>query len=326
MLFKLLNITGITLLLFFALASIALYKCVLQTWNFFGKQKVKCARGIPFIGAHWRSVFHLCTLNDDWIRIYKQYPNERFIGLFGLFGRPTYLIRDPELIKQISIKDFEYFTNHLMDVHEDSDVLMCRTLFNMRDQRWKDMRATLSPTFTGSKMKLMFRLITDETKRLLDYLNNEMRDGRAKEYELRNLFGRVSSDTIASVSFGIENNALMDETNIFFRTGTSIAAHGLVLFIYKTIPKLANLLKISIFQKNDLLFFQKLATDNISFREKSGVHRNDMVDLLVDAKRGTIKYASDSKDENIGFATVDESYMKTMDKGNITSAWTFDFL
>jgi cytochrome P450 len=37
-------------------------------------------------------------------------------------------------------------------------------------QRWKDMRSTLSPAFTSSKMKTMFVLMSDCCQQLVDFL------------------------------------------------------------------------------------------------------------------------------------------------------------
>lgn len=60
---------------------------------------------------------------------------------------PAYIIRDPELIKQIGIKDFDHFSDH-PKLHTDKN----NALNALTGQKWRDMRSTLSPAFTGSKM------------------------------------------------------------------------------------------------------------------------------------------------------------------------------
>lgn len=53
------------------------------------------------------------------------------------------MIRDVELIKQISVKNFDSFLNHRFVIDENVDKLFGRSLIMMVDQKWKDMRTTL---------------------------------------------------------------------------------------------------------------------------------------------------------------------------------------
>lgn len=67
----------------------------------------------------------------------------RFFGVFE-FTKPIYCIRDPELIRQISVKDFGHFVNHRSMFDENVDKFFGRkSLFILRDQNWRDMRSTL---------------------------------------------------------------------------------------------------------------------------------------------------------------------------------------
>lgn len=45
---------------------------------------------------------------------------------------PTLVVRDPELIKQITVKDFEYFLAHRFFVIEGSDPLWSKNLFSLK--------------------------------------------------------------------------------------------------------------------------------------------------------------------------------------------------
>lgn len=92
----------------------------------------------------------------------------RVSGLFE-FSTPTYFIRDPKLLKKLTVKDFDSFLDHKSFLGEDVDPLFGKALFSLQGQKWKgvwslswsilkidffffsllDMRATLSPAFTG---------------------------------------------------------------------------------------------------------------------------------------------------------------------------------
>lgn len=55
-------------------------------------------------------------------------------------------------------------------------------------------------------------------------------------------------------------------------------------------------------------FFKKLVMETIENREKSGIIRHDMINLLMQAKKGTLVHEEDTKDSSeTGFATVQES-------------------
>lgn len=129
--------------------------------------------------------------------------NFRFFGLFDS-GKPLLVIRDPELIKQITVKDFEHFLDH-RDINVDIGPLFGKSLFMLRGQRWRDMRATLSPAFTGSKMRQMFQLVADcsnQSTRIL--LERAKSTPELKSTDLKDMFTRFTTDVIATSAFGIK--------------------------------------------------------------------------------------------------------------------------
>jgi cytochrome P450 len=55
-----------------------------------------------------------------------------------------------------------------------SDLLYVSSLST--GQKWKDMRSTLTPAFTSSKMKMLFTLMSETSKQLTVYLENRLRE------------------------------------------------------------------------------------------------------------------------------------------------------
>lgn len=77
----------------------------------------------------------------------------RIYGAF-FFRQPQYFVRHPEAIKLITVKAFDHFEDHRgFGGAADHDKIWSNSMFMMRGQRWRDMRATMSPAFTGSKMR-----------------------------------------------------------------------------------------------------------------------------------------------------------------------------
>lgn len=257
------------------------------------------------------------TFPDFVKTIYEKYPSARVFGFFDT-TTPIFVIRDPELIKRIAVKDFDHFVDHRpmfghvdMD-HDDSNKLFAKSLFGLTGQRWREMRATLSPAFTGSKMRQMFGLMVDGCETMMQYFESQTSAKRSViEIEVKDVLSRLGIDIIATCAFGLKVNSLKDPNNEFYRQGRRIVKFSGFGFILKIsamrfFPKLTTMLGIDVVAKEQADYFTKLIRDTVSTRESQGIVRHDMIDLLIQAKKNTLKYQEESESHE-GFATVTES-------------------
>lgn len=53
------------------------------------------------------------------------------------FMTPVYLVRDPQLLKKMTVKDFDYFMDHKVIISEDLDALFGKALISLTGQKWK---------------------------------------------------------------------------------------------------------------------------------------------------------------------------------------------
>ena len=53
------------------------------------------------------------------------------------FSKPIFIIRDPKLIKQMAIKDFDNFTDHRVFFDESMNKILGKSLVTLRGQKWK---------------------------------------------------------------------------------------------------------------------------------------------------------------------------------------------
>ena len=90
---------------------------------------------------------------------YDKFKQHKFHGLYMLL-KPALIITDPELIRMILIKDFNKFADRGLYNNEKVDPLS-GNLFQIGGERWKILRAKMSPTFTSGKLKQMFLLIME---------------------------------------------------------------------------------------------------------------------------------------------------------------------
>lgn len=223
-----------------------------------------------------------------------------------------YLIRDPEIFKQIAIKDFESFEDRRFFLNPEVDSLFGNSILCLSGRKWHDMRATLSPAFTGYKMRLMFELVRDCALNTTKHFKELLRNENAISVEMTDIFSRYSTDVIASCSFGHNVDSFNDKTNEFFMCGRKISettslSQAIKFFVQNFAPKLMKMLKIEYFDADIRKFISTMVLDSMHHRRVNGINRPDMIDILMKAQDGTLVYQDDMQPQLDGFATVEES-------------------
>lgn len=224
------------------------------------------------------------------------------------------MVRDPELLRQMTIKDFDHFEDHKMFADGDADDMFGNSLFMMHGSKWRDMRATLSPAFTGSKMRQMFDLISDCAYGLSEHFKKQAKAGIAIEPEMKDLFSKYTNDVIATSAFGISVNSFENPKNEFFVTGKRMLNFSSVSFVLKVVcmrllPQLMKALNLQVIDRPSTEFFKTLVLEAMNVREEKKIVRPDMINMLMQVRNGKKMAISGEQEENIldGFATVEES-------------------
>nr|AJN91173.1 cytochrome P450 monooxygenase CYP9G18 [Cnaphalocrocis medinalis] len=278
---------------------------------------VKYLPGLPFFGNTIRSTFLWSHIIDDIETVYKAFPKERYVGYMELTS-PYILIRDPELIKQITVKDFDHFTNHKEFFSEEVEPLFGGSLLMMKGDRWRDMRTTLSPAFTGSKMRLMMPFMVEISKNIVE----DLKDHLDEDIDVNDLMYRYTTDVIASAAFGLQVNSVKERDNQFFKMGRSLFTfthtQRAYFFFCLMFPKLAKMLKLQLFPEGTTRFFKDIVTTTMEQREKNNIVRPDMIQLLMEAVKGTLSANSTEKEKEVGFATVQEEIKQNA----VTREWS----
>nr|CAI5847744.1 unnamed protein product [Callosobruchus analis] len=234
---------------------------------------------------------------------------------------PTLYIRDLELLKQLCVKDFDHFVEHRSFVPDNCDPLWDKNLFALKGQRWKEMRPILSPSFTSSKMRAMFVLMSDCAKRFVKFFADK--NEKIIELEMKDSFTRYCNDVIATCAFGIECDSLNQPNNSFYAMGRKTTDFSsflmLIKFIgYSFVPWLFQLLKVPLFDEEVKNFFYHLVDETIKTREEKGIVRPDMIHLLMEARKGKVKQEEETNIDT-GFSTVEESTVLKVTNQDIAS-------
>ncbi|XP_026324880.1 cytochrome P450 9e2-like [Hyposmocoma kahamanoa] len=300
-----------------------------QVYSFFKRRGVKTPGIIPPFGTMLSVLVKREHFAEQITRFYNQFPDQKFYGTFQ-FTKPFLQVRDIELIKKICIKEFESFLDHNTVISEDYDPLFGRNLFSLKGQEWKDMRSTLSPAFTSSKMKMMLPLMVEVGDQMNLCLQKKIKESKHGylDVDVKDLTTRYTNDVIASCAFGLKVDSHMKEGNQFYKMGKTVAYFKfrqiLMFFLLSSFPKVAGVFKWTLFPKSVQNFFRALVVNTMKNRELEQIIRPDMIHLLMEAKKGKLTYdEKSSRDKDAGFATVEESFVG---QKQINRVWSDDDL
>ena len=263
----------------------ALYYRATRNFDFFKKHGIPYMKPVPFFGSIWEMLLQRVSFAEVAERIYNIDRESKYVGFFE-FESPLLVIRDLDLIKSITVKNFDHFPNHRMTFDPDLEPLFSKNIFGLRDERWKEVRNLLTPAFTSSKMKSMFVLMRDCAKDYGDYFASLPADQSV--LELKDAFTKYTNDVIATCAFGINVNSMKNPKNTFYvygRAATSFGrAQSLRFFAAKFSPWLCRLFGIKVFEQKIVDFFQELVASTIKARDENGIVRPDMIQLMMETR------------------------------------------
>lgn len=90
--------------------------------------------------------------------LYKKYKNSHgYVGIFN-FRSPRFLVFDPELAKDVLVRNFRSFqaTELYGRIDEESDPLLGSHMFVHIGEKWKSRRTEISPAFSNSRVSSSF--------------------------------------------------------------------------------------------------------------------------------------------------------------------------
>lgn len=194
----------------------------------------------------------------------------------------------------------------------------------LKGSKWHDMRSTLSPAFTGSKMRLMFDLIVDNA---IDMATQLREKKTSLELEMKEIFNKLTIDMTANAAFGIKINSFQDDHNEFYVMAKDLLNFNrpsvIARFLFLNIlPKIASFFDIQMFAPEVSKFFRGMVLSNMETRDKEGIFRPDLVNLLMQIRKGKIDDSTTDENKLIdGFATVQEFISS---KKSSTRQWSED--
>lgn len=258
-------------------------------------------------------------------KIYNSYPNEKYIPFFRLklyfifnfnfffflmkiqrlvgffdFRTPTYMVCDADVMNQIGISKFDHFVDRIPFLDIQSDTLFGKSVILMCGNKWRAMRSTLAPAFTGSKLRNMFESFVGEiAPNLIESLIKQSRQSGPIRCEMLHFFGCFSADVGASVSFGLEINSFKNPTNKFLIYADAAKYFagfeaGLRVVLLGMFPQLMRAIDFEFVPQCVKKFFKSSIIDTMNERTSKQIFRPDIVNTLMEIRNERLQRQCES--------------------------------
>uniref|UniRef100_A0A1B6EBY3 Cytochrome P450 n=1 Tax=Clastoptera arizonana TaxID=38151 RepID=A0A1B6EBY3_9HEMI len=263
---------------------VCLYFYGSRTFNYWKVRGVPFMKPLPFLGTQLFAFTHSVSRVDFFNNVYNKYEGERYVGLFQ-FKVPLLLIRDPEMVNDILISNFNDFHDRGLDNNHRLNPLSA-SLVQLEGLTWRNLRKKSASVFSQAKLKAMFDIVEPIMVNLVELV--ERNSAERKSMDVRQLALQFTMQTIGAVAFGVDLDMLDEPKSEFIKNADNNFGFTLRRLMYEFLmtlhPKLTSLIKFKAFDPDKERFFIDFAKDVVAHRDISDYHRNDFLQLLINLK------------------------------------------
>ncbi|XP_039292734.1 probable cytochrome P450 6a14 [Nilaparvata lugens] len=237
-------------------------------------------------------VFRLKSIDAVVKDMYDSGEGLKYFGQIGLHKNEI-VLRDPDIVYNVMIKDFSYFMDRPFPVDEKNDPLSAH-LFGLKGDRWRALRYKLAPTFTTGKLRTMFKQLAESSDAIVDYISHKRESLDAKQ-----LVYSYTLDIIASVAFGMkvdahkyldgEKSEFVDMSLRFFQMTNRRFFKFIMITFFERFSKAVG---ITLTEDDVKAFFFALVKDIIAHRKDTGRKSNDFLQLMINIKEQDEKHGA----------------------------------
>lgn len=252
-------------------------------------------KGVPFlkpkfpIGNNDDIGREAANYGHEVIRWYKDLKRKghKFGGAW-VWARPVLVLTDPEYIKDVFVKDFQYFVDRDL-YHNPKDDPASESVLVLHGEEWKNTRQKLTPTFTSARIKMMFSSIVQCSDSLVEAIG--VVAGTGGDINIKELIMSFTIDVIGSTAFGLEAKSFAKESSEFKKIAMSLLDIGifgsLQLITARVSGHLARMLGIKTNPKPITKFFTDVLQKTTEYRRKNNIKRPDLLQLLMELQDNT---------------------------------------
>ena len=133
---------------------------------------------------------------------------EKYGKIWGAYAAstPWVFVSDPDVIKQITLKDFDHFLGHGFKLPKKY-----RSLDTAAGEEWTQLRKGMSPIFSSGKIRGMMRHVDGVVENMINYLHNRVISDPV--IDMRPVYQYLTMDVISKCAFGVDLNCFENPDN-----------------------------------------------------------------------------------------------------------------
>ncbi|KAG8176915.1 hypothetical protein JTE90_018698 [Oedothorax gibbosus] len=257
---------------------ILLYWFSTKNHDYWEKKGIPFAKPVPLLGS----------LYESFRKSFHEVEVDRYKKLGPIYGhfeatRPVISVADVSLLRDILVKDFQFFTGRRS--FNVGDSVADNMVSNLQGEDWKRVRSIITPTFTTGKIKRMVQIFKDCSNTLVQNFHASVKDG--KPVDAKKIYGAFTMDIIASSAFSTKIDSHNDPENKFVQVARGVFTRNvnwrfIMFFLF---PKFMKTFRIGVFAPSAMRFFKEATTQIIEERKRTGQTRNDFLQLLLDTAK-----------------------------------------
>lgn len=236
---------------------------------------------------------------------------------FGSYigNMPALIISDPDILKEIMVKQFSKFTDRVMGIPIEKKWDKAVSVAN--GEHWKFLRHTLSPTFSSGKMRHMSPYI----HRCLDNLLEILEDKRLNQgdgFDITPIIRGYTMDVICSTGFGVDVDSQRNPDNQYIKYAKEfldVDVTGNPLFIipllFPCLKFLMAKMELKLVSKEAYEFYKTSIEAIIAERRDEPAKHRDLLQLMLNANKG-------SQEENLVEEETDKPTYDDFKKRGLT--------
>ncbi|KAJ3641250.1 hypothetical protein Zmor_027764 [Zophobas morio] len=261
-----------------------------QHWK---KRGINGPQPIFLAGNMGRSILLQIQPGEIFTDIYRKYNNESIVGAFKSFT-PFLLIRDPDLIKEITIKSFSHFRDNDVEIDKKVDPIFGRNPFVLKGEEWKVVRAQLTPAFTSGKMKWLYPSWENNSSKMVQFLEQRPNATNGNGYEAKELCTRFTLNNVGDSVFGIDAKCFDEDNSEFRQLAKDFFTPGswtiITILIANIFPFVMKILPIRFCPKSVEKKLTQIVSQTLQYREDNNIVRNDFLQIIRELKKTSKDY------------------------------------
>ena len=193
--------------------TVTLYLYTTYKQSYFRRLGIPGPKPVPFLGV-LPELRKKGSMEMD-IELVKRYGK-----CFGVYmgNAPSLMVSDPEMIRQICIKEFATFTNRSEMIRPPEG--WRKTLISALGDDWKFLRKTLSPAFSTMKIRNMCQMLDGCLDTFIDCLDRKLEE--TDTVDVQKVFTALTMDFIGRVALGIDVSAQSDPNDSFVKAAYKV--------------------------------------------------------------------------------------------------------